>query len=675
MRKRVLLTGAAGLLGRHVVAQRLLGSQDEVFCMAADAGAPDSGLAQEHLLKAVLELMPPGQDIQQVRPRLHGVEPSFLRSGRADEIWHIGEGQELLRPARRLRRALSATRELLDAAPSLGVEEFNYVSTLFVAGSRTEVLPEAPREPMHAAHHLFGELHRVAEREVVERCGRHGIGFRLFRPSLMVGDAPRDEPMSREGLQGLMWVLAELVQEVQDRLPEYFEYCALRYFVPEGAGFHLLRAGHAARVLCRIAAQPTTLGGVHPVVSPERTRIVDLFNELGRAYGVGLLKVPEQTSLNPIDRLFHERLGAFHDGMALPWNPAWGRTLSTAGIDPAELVVDTATRWDLFRSHRRAQVAGLGAQRERMGTVLTSLERKTLPAPGGAGLTYYVGGREGIPLVILNALGQGLHYWTPLVHQLMQRYRVLLWEPRGTRGTESSFRLGDQVDDLEAILRNEDVRSCRLCAWCTGPKVAVELYARRPELVASMVFLMGAFKPFEGKEGLNTPYEQTLEPICHILARRPEAAGSVIRSLQASVTSSVPEAWQGLEPQSLGAMVLGMMNRELKPHVMAPFQDGPTVVRYAHQLLDFWSHAVETRAPEVKVPVLLVGAEYDRIASPEISRAAARRFPASRYVQLRGATHYAFYDRPALVAELMETFFEEPEALRETSGEVILETH
>jgi len=675
MRRRVVLTGATGLLGRHVLARRLLDSEAEVSCL--EDGALDLE-SEERLVRSVLELMPAGQDERAVRSRLHRVGPSFLKEGRADEIFDAGAGQALLASARELRRAASTTRALLDAIPSLGATELNYAGTLCVAGSRTGAFPEAPVEPSPPdqpappIQDRFAEAHRLLEREVVERCQRHGVGFRVFRLPLLLGEPRGDGARSREGFQGLLWVLAELVREVQDRMPEYFEYCALRCLAPPGSGLHLLRAADAAQVIDLIARRPSSAMGFHHVVDPERVQAAELLGELGKAHGIGLLGVPDRAALNPVDRLFHARLGALRGCLASRWIPGCERALTSAGL-AAVPAMGAAERLDLFRAHRRAQAAELGERRARASAVLGALEQKTAATSDGAALTYYAGGKGAVPIVILNALGQGLQYWLPLVHELLPRRRVILWAPRGTHEGQGPLRLDDQVGDLEAVLREEDARSCHLCAWCTGPKVAVQFQARRPELVTSMVFLMGAFKPFEGRQDLNTEYERTLEPICQILARRPEAAASVISSLQASVATQAPDGWEAMEPEPLGNAVLGMMSRDLATCVMAPFRDGATVVRYAHQLLDFWSHQVERRAPEVKAPVLFVGAERDRIASPRMSQEVARRFPAGRCVQLLGATHYAFHDRPALVAELMETFFEEPELLREVPDEAVLE--
>jgi pimeloyl-ACP methyl ester carboxylesterase len=56
------------------------------------------------------------------------------------------------------------------------------------------------------------------------------------------------------------------------------------------------------------------------------------------------------------------------------------------------------------------------------------------------------------------------------------------------------------------------------------------------------------------------------------------------------------------------------------------------------------------------------------IASPASSRTVERHFPMARYVEVKGATHYCMYDRPDLIAEMIEGFFRNPHEFNSESG-------
>jgi pimeloyl-ACP methyl ester carboxylesterase len=115
--------------------------------------------------------------------------------------------------------------------------------------------------------------------------------------------------------------------------------------------------------------------------------------------------------------------------------------------------------------------------------------------------------------------------------------------------------------------------------------------------------------------------------------------------------------------EQVSVAVLSRMNGNLKSYVLAPFRTEATTVNYARQLIDFWACDVRAQASMISVPVLLISAEYDQIATPAASREAAILFPNARSLCVKGATHYCLYDRPEFVAGLLKQFFEHPDGI------------
>jgi pimeloyl-ACP methyl ester carboxylesterase len=262
-----------------------------------------------------------------------------------------------------------------------------------------------------------------------------------------------------------------------------------------------------------------------------------------------------------------------------------------------------------------------------------------------AGLECIDAGEGTTPIVLLNAIGQGFHYWFRLVDALTPRHRVLAIEPRGS--------IEDQIRDLETLLARQEAERCILLGWCTGPKVALELYARKPEAVAAMVFLNPTFRTSGTPRELETAYERNSEPLFRAVAARPSMAASVMKSLQASV------AGPALDLEGDGdaaAEVLAMMSAALRPHVARPFRCEPVLVEYTRQILDFWAHDSLTKADALDIPLLVVAAELDRVASSEAAREVARRVRGARLVEVPYATHYCLYDRPNFIASVIDDF-------------------
>jgi pimeloyl-ACP methyl ester carboxylesterase len=623
MPRHVLIAGSASLLASHVAALRLASSEDAVsvlLCRPEGAAfTPEEAVA---LVRHAARSAPGTGAEAGWESRLRAL-PGFeaLSSlSRVDEVWWLTGG---------VRGASAGPRQLLSLLPALGVTELNFVGPALEPGAE-------------------------AEHEVEAKCGASGVVYRLFRTGLVIAEPPALSGPDREGGLQLLEAVHDLRAELEERLPGYFKTHPLRCWAPAGARLNLAPAEQVAASMLRIAAPSSGhAAGRYDVRAPEPMAFQELCELVGKVQGLSLQVTSDRQALNAIDRALDERLGGFHAWLSPPGGPApeAGPASEALRLDRGALV---PLLQRIFQRHQEARAAS----RTRAAGLLGTLASRTLERAGST-LSYRVGGSGGTAVVVLNALGQGLHYWSRLMDLLVPNHRVVLWEPRGTDVGPHPFKLRDQVDDLEALLEKEGIQRCHLVGWCTGPKVAVEFYLRRPAAVASMVFLNGTFKCVGSPKELDTAYERNFESLCGILDRRPAMAASILKSLQLSMGGADGSDLLG-EPDSeeLAASVLALMNRDLRTHVLAPLRNESVVVNYARQLIDFWSYDTRKSAGQVRVPVLLISAEHDGVASPEMSQMMAKLLPDARHVHVQGATHYCLYDRPGFIAGHLEAFFQ-----------------
>jgi pimeloyl-ACP methyl ester carboxylesterase len=106
-----------------------------------------------------------------------------------------------------------------------------------------------------------------------------------------------------------------------------------------------------------------------------------------------------------------------------------------------------------------------------------------------------------------------------------------------------------------------------------------------------------------------------------------------------------------------------LTNVHLRTNVLDPFRTVKTTLNYARQIVNLLACPVVEKLNQVDVPVLIVGCEYDQVASPAKSREAARLLPSCKYVELPGATHYSIYDRTEVLATMLRRFFDAPRTL------------
>lgn len=503
---------------------------------------------------------------------------------------------------------------------------------------------------------------RLSTHEISQRCTAQGLRYRIFRTSLVVG-AEHSALEQNSIFSRFLGELHSFKAEIEERSSQYFDFQALRCLAPPGSAVNLIPVEHASNLLLRIGEKTTTLDSDFQIVNPSSTDFTALCERIGFAYGIGLLPVHDSAALNAIDRAFRERLDGIDDYLT-------GGTLDissteahgVADVSPETLSFDEDQQITLIESLRRDQDEVLAARRRRVEELPGKLTRNIIVTRGSE-LTYFAAGETGPAVVVLNALGQGLEYWYRLLDELTENHRVIIWEPRGTTAPPPPFGLAEQVSDLHAVLQREGIESCHLIGWCTGPKVAINFYLTRPTAVRSMVFLNTTFKCNGSPEELDSPYEQNVASLCHMLVRKPAMAASVMKTFQSRIEADEVDVLQGSDPEQVSVTVLSQMNSHLRSCVVAPFKTEETTLNYAHQLIDFWSSDVRSKAAEVNVPVLLMAAEYDQVATPAASSEAANLFPHARHLLLKGATHYFLYDRPEFVAGLLTKFFKDPGSL------------
>lgn len=584
----------------------------------------------------------------QAVPFEHGSDAAEVVSSNSSNsrIWFLAGGCFPARRAARNDQTMSMLRAILSSVAGGGALDFNYAGTLLdVAGD--DGVP----------------LQRAAGDYAASQCESAGVPCRIFRTAMFLGEHGRTG--SRDGHDFLRFldIVHELKYEIHARAPEYFDFHSLRCWMPPGAMVNFIHLDKLVDVMIS-TAENQTVAGRFSLAGPQSMEFADLCDQVGAAYDLSVLVVDDRKSLNAIDLLMDRRLEWLRRFMLSFYEPPGGTEIQAS----PDLAVSEEEMEAVLREVREAQEAEAAAQSRRLEDLQASLQRRRIDVKGTE-LAYFTGGSDGAPIVIINAFGQGLRYWHRLIEKLMPRRRVIVWELRGLEGP-SPMEIPDHADDLCEILRNENVDRCHLLAWCTGPKIAIEFYHRFPDVVSSMVFLNSSFRSMGYPDEMSTAYELGLERLCQVLAVNPELGASMVESLQEGMVNGAPDASAEGAGQEQAVEVLSRMNLDLTPYVRAPFRDTVTAVKYARQLLDFFTRDVRGRAREIRVPVLLVASELDKIASPVMSVAAIEMFPRSRCVRIHGGTHQCLYDRPDLICGLVEDFFDDPNGLRVEECEV-----
>lgn len=654
--RNILIHRIDSLLGCYFAGQCLAASSDRVFYSPCASDVVNANEIANLVVRAAEELVPAGgADMSGIRRRLyhlgrdidvHALGPAAGLS--VDETWYFVNSAAACRRTERIE-------DLIAASANVGAREFNYVEfdCACAPGPHRNNGGGAATSADHAE-----EIGRA-----IEQSARiHEMDYRIFRTSLVLGEGEGTTVRQDAGaFSRFLTVLHAFKAEIEERSPHYFDFHALRYFMSADPGINLVSAAWASEALLKVAGAEATVNSQFWVASSRNTPVSEICENLGIAYNLGLLPCANRAELNAVDRAFLERLEQAGCDVFPGNEPAQKEFFALARMSAEKPVLDSDALARVFESVRQKQDDSLAARRREVETLPNRLEARTIPRKDSE-LKYIAGGKGGAPVVILNALGQGLEYWYRLLNHLVPSHRVFIWEPRGTVAPLPPFGVADQVDDLEAVLNHEGIESCHLVGWCTGAKVAIEFYLRRPSSVKSITFLNGTLKCDGSPEELDSPYEHHLESLCRMMMKKPATAAAVRKTLNSrEAEENETDILETADLEQMSVRVLSLMNGDLKASVLAPFRTAETTLNYAHQMVEFWTHDIRPKAAQVDVPVFLMSAEYDQVATPASSFAAAGLFTNARHVHVSGATHYCLYDRAEFVASLLAKFVADPD--------------
>ncbi|MFP5262408.1 MAG: alpha/beta fold hydrolase [Blastocatellia bacterium] len=681
MNKSIFVTNGTGLLGSHFILDQLMNSEADIYCLVQkrDGESPGEGI-RGTVKKAFSASYETGSEADNIDKKINerifpvegdvslenlGIDHEAVEESSIDEVWHIaGSGRPGSLEACPGKSNAAATRNLLAFATRKKIPVINYVGTAYDAEAPPSAGPAEASDSACASSSQYGA--RAGELEIMRQCQSGGLAFRILKPSLIVGPSKTFNVDGSYGFYGFFSLLLNFKEYIENRIPDYFRFNGLNISLKPEASLNLICVDHAARIMSQVAESKDTLNSHFDIANPEDVNICTHLKKVSPALGMEVKCCDGPARLNPVDELFHAAaetmIRCFEDSRTFDSHKA----LEFSELKPAELIIDSQKQMlmaqkfvDWFTENRKSLDSKVRASVE-------SLERKRLKLAGGEELNYYVGGAGDQSITIINAYGQSIYYWEPLVAKLLEKYRVIIWLARGTSGQSSVgefYPIGDHAEDLKKILQNENIEKNVLLGWCTGSKLALEFYSKYPDAVSQMIFLGGAFKNLKGMEDLYTKYEQNLEPLLDMVHKKPQLAGSLISYLKGVILGKASDikSINVNSPESRDQVIemLSSVNSKLQPHVVGPFTDQVGLVKYAKQLADFWNHDVSNSLKAVKAPVLFISGELDSIASAAISKEVSRMVPGSKYIEVKGGTHYLQFENVELLSDIIDRFLTE----------------
>lgn len=251
---------------------------------------------------------------------------------------------------------------------------------------------------------------------------------------------------------------------------------------------------------------------------------------------------------------------------------------------------------------------------------------------GGLTIAYERAG-EGPLLVLVHGAADDGRIWQPQLAGLAEDFTVVAWdEPGAGRSSDlpEGFGLAGYADGLAALLESLDLGPAHLAGISWGGTVALELYRRRPELVATLIMI----DTYAGWKG-SLPADE--------VRARVAGAREMLAAPSAQFDPTVPGLFAGDPPAEL-VPLLAEIAADVRPATLA-------------QQLGIMAEADLTDLlPRIAVPTLLVWGRLDARSPLTVASQFENAIPDTTLVVIDGAGHLSNLERPELVNDAVRAF-------------------
>ncbi|MGM9514507.1 thioester reductase domain-containing protein [Roseateles sp. DB2] len=275
--REVLLTGATGFLGAHLLAELLASTEARVHCLvrARDAASGHQRLVEalqthglwdpRHAARIVALPGDLGAPNLGLTPTLHAQMAAQL-----DAIYHNGAMVNFVYPYAMLKAAnVDATADILRLACADHAKPVHYISTVGVLNRRAETIGEDLDLPFHDLLQGGYEQSKWVAEQLVAQAGRRGLPVCIYRPSRIVGHS----------VTGRM--------NTDDLFSRLIKGIAVFGKAPRDVGFdNILPVDLAARLIVEASRHPAAPGHAVHVLNPvwnSLDEVVDLIEARGFA--------------------------------------------------------------------------------------------------------------------------------------------------------------------------------------------------------------------------------------------------------------------------------------------------------------------------------------------------------------------------------------------------------
>jgi pimeloyl-ACP methyl ester carboxylesterase len=255
------------------------------------------------------------------------------------------------------------------------------------------------------------------------------------------------------------------------------------------------------------------------------------------------------------------------------------------------------------------------------------------------GTVAYRRAGAGDPLVLLHGGVSDSRSWNPQLRSLAGEYDVIAWDAPGCGGSADPTydpSLGDYADAVAELVMALGVGPVHLAGHSFGSGLAIQVYARHPNLVRSLV-LSGAYAGWRGSLSTAEVEARVASARRDLVRPPPEWADSYLLgfftgSVSAETRETVRDMMLDVRPAGALSMLTALADADLRG--VLPTIRAPTLLLYGAEDVRAPRPVAEVLQASIEGArlVLVPGAGHDvNLEAPEEYDAAVREFLSARH--------------------------------------------
>jgi 3-oxoadipate enol-lactonase len=245
--------------------------------------------------------------------------------------------------------------------------------------------------------------------------------------------------------------------------------------------------------------------------------------------------------------------------------------------------------------------------------------RSGFVSAGKSEIHFRIDGAENDQWIVLsNSLGSNLTMWDDQVELLTRKFCVLRYDTRG-HGQSSTpagpYRFSDLCSDVIQLLDHLGIGSAVFMGLSLGGMTGLGLGLECPDRIKKIVCADGRA---DAPETFRKMWDERIAAV---------RSGGLQAILDGTINSWFTKEWIDTNPDRVAV---------IRKMVLSTDPVGYVNCCLALKELNYFKHL-----PEISVPVLYVGGDQDKGASPEVMKDMAKATPNAKYLSVQNAAHLA----------------------------------